>query len=59
MANSCCHDQLQRLLIHNSPDNMQIKITGDHADSKVLNLTPDNIEEIEEFLKLLKEAIKR
>jgi len=56
MANSYCHDQLQRLLIHNSPDNMQIKITGDRADSKVLNLTPDNIEE---FLKLLKEAVKR
>jgi len=50
------HDQLQRLLTHNSPDTMQIKITGDVAESKVLNLTPSNIGEIISFLKLLSHA---
>jgi len=51
------HDQLQRLLTHNSPDAMQIKITGDVVESKVLNLNLTNITRIEEFLKLLREAL--
>jgi len=57
--NTYINDQLQRLLNLNSPDAMQIKITGDIAESKVLNLSFNNIEHIENFLGLLKEAIKR
>lgn len=54
--NTYINDQLQRLLNLNSPDAMQIKITGDRAESKVLNLSIDNIGAIEEFLKLLRQA---
>lgn len=57
--NTYINDQLQRLLNLNSPDTMQIKITGDAAESKVLNLSAGNIEHIEKFLGLLKEVIKQ
>ncbi len=57
--NAYINDQLQRLLNLNSPDAMQIKITGDVAESKILNLSVGNIEHIEKFLGLLKEAIKQ